>query len=34
VPGPLRRVVEQRALRESVEDFKKAVEARVRQQRE
>ena len=33
VPGPLRRVVEQRALRESVEDFKKAVEARVRQGR-
>ena len=30
VPGPIRRMVEQRALRESVEDFKKAVEARVR----
>jgi hypothetical protein len=28
VPGPIRRPLEQKALRDSVEDFKKAVEAR------
>jgi len=30
VPGPIRRPFEQKALRDSVEEFKKAVEARVR----
>jgi ribosome-associated toxin RatA of RatAB toxin-antitoxin module len=30
VPGPLRRPFEQKALRDSVEDFKRAVEARAR----
>jgi len=30
VPGPIRRPFEQKALRDSVEDFKKAVEARAR----
>ena len=29
VPGPIRRPLEQKALRDSVEEFKKAVEARV-----
>jgi hypothetical protein len=28
VPGPIRRPIEQKALRDSVEEFKKAVEAR------
>ena len=30
VPGPIRRPLEQKALRDSVEEFKKAVEARVK----
>ena len=33
VPGPIRRPFEQKALRDSVEEFKKAVEARARRRR-